>query len=181
MEQQDKELVIPVIREEPYVDAVPVATGGIRVTKRLDSHDEIIEQALRKTHVEVRRVKTERVVDGPQPATRVGDTLIIPVVSEILKIEKQWVVTEEVHITETEAQETVQNRVTLSGEKAEIERIDSAGNVIEPINESTTMVPDLEAAPASMLRRPAASPSPSEPKTRSRPRSILKNRGKESE
>ncbi len=180
MEEQNKDVVIPVIREEPYADVVPVATGGIRVTKRLDSHDEIIEQALRKTHVEVRRVKTERVVDGPQPATRVGNTLIIPVVSEVLQIQKQWVVTEEIHITETEAQETVQNRVTLSGEKAQIERIDSGGHVIAPVNEPIT-TSDQNAAPASILQRPDTSHSPLEPKTRSRPRSILKNRGREQE
>lgn len=180
MEEQNKDVVIPVIREEPYADAVPVATGGIRVTKRLDSHDEIIEQALRKTHVEVRRIKTERVVDGPQPATRVGNTLIIPIISEVLQIQKQWVVTEEIHITETEAQETVQNRVTLSGEKAEVEKIDAAGNVVASMNESTG-ASDQNAAPASVLRRPGASHPPSESKTRSRPRSILKSRGRESE
>jgi stress response protein YsnF len=180
MEEQDKEVVIPVIREEPYVDAVPVATGRVRVTKRLDSHDEIIEQALRKTHVEVKRVKTERVVDGPQPATRVGNTLIVPVVSEVLKIEKQWVVTEEIHITETETQDVVQNRVTLTGEQVEIERIDSAGNVVPAMNESAA-ASDQVARPASVLRRPDTPRSPSEPKTRSRPRSILKSRGRESE
>lgn len=180
MKEQDKDVVIPVIREEPYAETVPVTTGGVRVTKRLDTHDEIIEQALRKTHVEVRRVKTERVVDGPQPATRIGNTLIIPVVSEVLKIQKQWVVTEEIHITETEAQETVQNRVTLTGEKPEIERIDSSGNVVGPMEESN-MTPDQDTGLASMVQRPTTSRSPSEPQTRSRPRSILTNRGREAE
>ena len=125
-----KDVVIPVIREELQADAVPVVTGGVRVTKRTESHDEIVEQELRKTHVEVKRVKTERVVDGPQPAQRAGKTLIVPIVSEVIRIQKQWVVTEEIHITEKEARETVQNKVTLNRERADVERIDEAGNVI---------------------------------------------------
>lgn len=127
MDEQEQSSVIPIIREEAHVDTVPVSTGGVRVTKRSESHDEIIEQELRKSHIDVKRVKTERVVDGPQPARRVGNTLIVPVVSEVLRVQKQWVVTEEIHLTETESQETVQNRVTLNREEAEIERIDSTG------------------------------------------------------
>src|SRR5579875_2162402 len=119
MDEQDQDVVIPVIREELHADAVPVVTGGVRVTKHVESHDEIVEQELRKSHVEVRRVRTDRVVDGPQPAQRVGNELIIPVVSEVLRVQKQWVVTEEIHITQIEASETVQNKVTLTGEAAE--------------------------------------------------------------
>ena len=176
MDEQDQDIVIPVISEELHADAVPVAKGGVRVTKRLQTHDEIIEQALRKSHVDVKRVKTKRVVDGPQPAKRVGNTLIIPVVSEILQIQKQWVVTEEIHITETEAQETVQNRVTLNREEAKVERIDSAGKVIAAVNDSSETA-DKSPEPASILQRPGTSHSASE--TRTRPRSILKKRGRE--
>ena len=130
MPDQNQDVVIPVIREELQADAVPVVTGGVRVTKRTESHDEIVEQELRKTHVEVKRVQIERIVDGPQAVRRVGKTLIVPVVSEVLRIEKQWVLTEEIHITETEASETVQSTVTLNSERAQVERIDESGNVI---------------------------------------------------
>lgn len=175
MDEQDKDLVIPVIREELEAEVVPVATGGIRVTKRLESHDEILEQELRKSHVEVKRVKTERVVDGPQPAKRVGNTLIVPVVSEVLHVEKQWVVTEEIHITELETRETVQNKVTLNGEQAEIERVDSAGNVVAPVSVSSE-IPDESAKVSSILQRGSVPESSSKSKTLGMPRSILKNR-----
>ena len=126
----EKEVVIPIIREEVRADAMPVLTGGVRVIKRMESHDEIIEQELRKSRVEVKRVKMDRVVDGPQSAQRVGKTLIIPVVSEVVRIDKQWVVTEEIHITEREEVETVENQVSVNYETAHIERFDSAGNII---------------------------------------------------
>lgn len=138
MEPKDDELVIPVISEELHADAVPVETGGVRVTKRVDSHEEVLEQELRKGRVEVKRVKTDRVVDGPQPVQRVGNTLVIPVVSEVLRVEKRWVVTEEIHITQTEAREQVQQKVRVNQEHADVERLDEQGNavpVIEPIPE----------------------------------------------
>jgi stress response protein YsnF len=138
MERTDDELVVPVISEELHADAVPVETGGVRVTKRVDSHDEVLEQELRKGRVEVKRVKTDRVVDGPQPVQRVGNTLVIPVVSEVLRVEKRWVVTEEIHITQTEERERVQQKVRVNQERADVERLDEQGNVVagvEPIPE----------------------------------------------
>src|SRR3954452_15648759 len=129
MERTDDELVVPVISEELHADAVPVETGGVRVTKRVDSHEEVLEQELRKGRVEVKRVKTDRVVDGPQPVQRVGNTLVIPVVSEVLRVEKRWVVTEEIHITQTEERERVQQKVKVNQERADVERLDEQGDV----------------------------------------------------
>ncbi len=182
MDEKNEESVIPITREEVHVDAVPVVTGGVRVTKSVESHDEILEQALRKSRVEVKRVITNRVVDGPQPFQRVGDTLIVPVVSEVLKVEKQWVVTEEIHITERQEQETVQNKVTLNREQARVERVDSSGNTVstspepaEEIYEDTTGT----RGPASILRKKNKSGVDS--RRRAPSRSMLKNRGTDAE
>jgi stress response protein YsnF len=116
--------VVPVVSEELHADAIPVETGGVRVVKRVEGHDEILRQELRKGRVEVRRVKTDRVVDGPQQSYRKGDTLIVPVVSEILQVQKQWVVTEEAGNVISSAADSVRDetarlerptRVTNSG------------------------------------------------------------------
>lgn len=175
MDEQDQDIVIPIIREEIHADAVPVVTGGVRVTKHVEMHDEILQQELRKSHVDVKRVKTDRVVDGPQQPRRVGKELIIPVVSEVLRIEKQWVVTEEIHITEVEETETVDQKITVSREQARIERLDNAGNVIGPIDNAIESSSDA-ARPVSMLQQAAPSENPLRKKTSGRARSILKNR-----
>jgi stress response protein YsnF len=156
MEDNREDLVVPVISEELHADAVPVVTGGVRVTKRIHTNDELLEQELRKSHAEVKRVKTNRVVDGPQPVQRVGNTLIIPVVSEVLRVEKHWVVTEEIHITQTEETETVQQTVPVSREEAEIERLDATGNAvgtIEPAAEAAASVSPARTGPASIVER----------------------------
>ena len=180
MDEQDKDVVVPVIREEVHADAVPVVTGGVRVTKRLESHDETVEQELQKSRVEVKRVKTDRVVDGPQPARRVGNTLIVPVVSEVLRIEKQWVVTEEIHLTEVEQRETVQNKVTLNSEEAQVERVDSAGNVISSVEQADERASEAS-KPASILQRKAAAGGASKKKGLSHHRSLVTERKRETD
>ena len=135
-EDNNSEYVVPVVSEELHADAIPVETGSVRVVKRVEGHDEVLQQELRKGRVEVRRIKTDRVVDGPQQVQRNGKTMIIPVVSEVLRVEKQWVVTEEIHITQIEEKETVEQRVTVNREVAEIERVDEAGHVISSAKDS---------------------------------------------
>lgn len=183
MDRQDNEVVVPVLNEELHADAIPVQTGGVRVTKHVEGHDEILEQELRKGRVEVKRVKTDRVVDGPQPVQRVGNTLIVPVVSEVLHVEKRWVVTEEIHLTQTEERETVRQTVTVNQEKAQVERLDQTGDVVSTVDPQTErQTVTSRGAPEILARQPddiAASDTPPptpQRKVLSNSRSILKNR-----
>ena len=131
MADEHGDIVVPVIREEAHVGTVPVQTGAVRVTKSRETHEELIEQELRKGSADVQRVPVHRVVDGPQPPRREGSTFIIPVVSEVLNgCEKQWVVTEEIRIVRTETADLVQQKVELQSERARIERVDEQGRVV---------------------------------------------------
>ena len=85
---------------------------------------------LRPGKVEVKRVRVDRPVDGPQAVVRSGNTLVIPVVSEVLKVERIWVVTEEIYITQTEERKTVNEAVSVNREEVEIERLDREGRVV---------------------------------------------------
>jgi len=176
MNEDENELVVPVVSEELHADAVPVVTGGVRITKRVETHDEVLEQQLRRSHAEVKRVQTNRVVDGPQPIQRVGNTLVIPVVSEVLHIEKQWVVTEEIHITQTEEVETVQHTVPVSREEAEIERLDEAGNAVSTVAPTpevrASTPPGTRTGPASIVERTRAADEANDTTVR-KPRSLL--------
>jgi stress response protein YsnF len=162
----DRDVVIPVVQEEVRADAVPVVTGGIRVTKHVETQNELIEQQLRTSHAEVKRVKMNRVVDGPQPARREGNVLIIPVVSEVIRVQKEWVVTEEIRITQREDVETVQQTVPVNYERAEIERLDESGNAesIENVASESAETPRSiiarrQPATAASARKPLSSRS----------------------
>jgi uncharacterized protein (TIGR02271 family) len=124
--EQDQ-TVVPVLAEELVVDKEAVPTGGIRVHRRVQEHDEVVDLPLLKEHVDVRRVIVDREVEGPLPVRREGDTTIVPIVEEVLVISKRFVLREEVHITRTVHEERHQERVTLKRHEAEIEEVDSGG------------------------------------------------------
>jgi hypothetical protein len=168
----DRDVIVPVVQEQVHVDAQPVVTGGVRVTKHVESHNEVIEQQLRTSHADIKRVKTNRVVDGPQPAQRVGNTLIIPVVSEVTHVEKRWVVTEEIHITQREELETVRQTVPVSHEEAEIERVDESGNAVE----SADVPVESARKPQSIVARAGTGVTQSPARPLSKRRSILKDK-----
>ena len=125
MHESDEEIVIPVIAEQLHVDTVVVPTGGVRVTKRVVQHDQLVEQELAVDKVSIHHVPVNRVVDGPhQPIQQRDGVLIVPIVEEVLKIERQWILKEELHISRN--QETINHRetITLNREEATVERMD---------------------------------------------------------
>ena len=138
-------VVVPVLAEELEAGVRSVPTGGVRVHKRVGEHEEVIDQPLRREQVEVRRVVRNEVVPGPLPVRHEGETMVVPVVKEILKIEKQFVLTEELHITKRTVEERHAETVVLRHQQAEVERIDAAGNPIGPeqvLDEPVTVIPE---------------------------------------
>lgn len=117
------------------MEARPVERGSVRVTKRVVGADDVVEKELRKERVEVERIKVDRPVDGPQEPYRSGDTLIVPVMAQMLHVEKRWVVTEEIHITKHQERETARQTVTVGHEEAKVERLNKAGETIETIQQ----------------------------------------------
>jgi stress response protein YsnF len=188
MQQDEGKIVVPVIQEEVRADAKPVQTGSVRVTKSTETHDELIEQELRKGHAEVKRISINRVVEGPQQPYRSGNTLVVPVVSEMLQgCEKQWVLTEEIRITQLEKTQVVQQEVPVSTEHVRVERLDAQGNVTSteaepvesPIVEEASAEESVRETPRvaipSIVNRPTAATAPGR-KVLSSPKGILGNR-----
>ena len=99
----------------------------MRVNRRLLEHDETVELPLVKERVDVRRVLIDRDVEGPLPVRREGETTIIPIVEEVLIVEKRYRLKEEVHVTRTAREELHRETVTLRRQEAEVEQFDAEG------------------------------------------------------
>src|SRR5688572_3270699 len=129
-----QEEVVPVIAEEVVVEKKPVQTGAVRVNRRLLEHDETVEVPLRKEHLDVRRVVVDCDVDGPLPVRRDRETIIIPIVEEVLVVEKRYRLKEEIHISRTVQQELHKEQVTVRRQEAQIEQLDAEGRsrTVEP-------------------------------------------------
>jgi len=127
--QAGQGLVVPVIREEIRVDRQAVEGGGVRVHKRVEEREEVVEQPTFREEVTVERVALGRPLDQAIGSRQEGDTLIIPVLEEMLVVEKRLVLKEEVRITKRRINEVEQARVLLREEHVEIEQLDDTGSV----------------------------------------------------
>jgi len=125
-----EETVIPVVTEELQVDKERVPTGGIRVQKLVREHEELVDMMLAKDEVDIRRVVIGRDVDGPIPVRREGETIVIPVVEEVLVVEKRFRLKEELHINRRTHKEPHRETVTLKSEEAVVERVDAEGQTV---------------------------------------------------
>lgn len=137
-QQQDltagEELRIPVIREEAVVRTREVERGGVRIHKTVNEREEVVEQPTMREDVDVERVAIGRVIDTVPEVREEGDTLIIPVLEEMLVVEKRLVLKEEIRVTKRRTTETEQARVVLNEEQVTIERLgeQSVGEQFRP-------------------------------------------------
>lgn len=126
------EVVIPLVAEELKIGREQVLTGGVRVHKKVEERAETIIEPILQEKVTVERVAVNRYVDSAPPVRYEGDVMIVPLVEEVLVIEKRLVVREEIRITKSREQTERRQEVVLRSERAEIERIapenDSQGN-----------------------------------------------------
>jgi len=129
-QERPEEVAIPVVSEEIHPGTRQVVTGGVRVVKRTVPHEEILQRELRHDRVEVKRVQVNREVDGPLAPREEEDTLVVPVMEEVLRVERVWVLKEEIHIRRITSAEMHEERVTVSRQEAEVQRLDAAGNPV---------------------------------------------------
>lgn len=118
--------VVPLIEESVTLEKRWVDQGGFRVTKRVDAHEQLVEQALRAVEVEVERRPVGELLAGmvaPAPRQE-GATWILSVVEEVLVTEKRLMLKEEIRITRSESSHTHSERVNLRREEVSIERLE---------------------------------------------------------
>ena len=114
--------IIPVLRETIRVSKREVETGRVIVHKTVTERDEAVEMLLKRTDVSVERVPVNRVVSEAPGSRQEGDTLIIPILEEVLVVEKRLVLKEELHIRKDNSERTVHETVRLRSEEVRIEQ-----------------------------------------------------------
>jgi uncharacterized protein (TIGR02271 family) len=114
---------IPVVDEEERINKREVVTGRVRIRTRVEEADETVRGTLDEEVVEVERVPVDRIVEAAPAVRQDGDVTIIPVMEEVLVVEKRLVLKEELHVRRRRKQESVEVPVTLRRERVEVERL----------------------------------------------------------
>lgn len=119
----DEFLVVPVLAETLHVDKRAVEAGRVRVSKTVQERVETVDVPLLAEEVNVERVAVNRVIESAPPIRYEGDVMIVPLVEEVLVVEKRLMLREELHITKRQTQRHDHREVTLRSEQATVERI----------------------------------------------------------
>ena len=120
----DEEVVIPVVAEEVEVGRRRVETGKVRVRKTVRTTEQVVDEPVFREEVEVERIKIDRVIDAPVGPRQEGDVLIVPLLEEVLVVEKRLILREEIRITRRRSEHRDAQTVTLRSEEATVERIE---------------------------------------------------------
>ena len=118
-----EEVVIPIVEEMLSVDKRTVVTGGVRLVKRVTEREEVVDEPLLREAVRVERVSINQIVTEAPPARQEGDTLIVPVLEEVLVTEKRLLLKEEIRITRSQATVSDPQTITLRAEHAILEEL----------------------------------------------------------
>ena len=123
-------LTIPVVAEQLAVGTRTVDTGrGVRIHKTVIEQPVTIDERLVRDEVEIKHVAVDRIVALEEaPTTRhEGDTMIVPILEEVLVVERRVRIKEELHITRIQREDTHREAVVLKAEQVSIERFDESG------------------------------------------------------
>jgi uncharacterized protein (TIGR02271 family) len=119
-------LVVPVLVEELEVQKRVVETGKVRLTKVVHERETLVDEPLLRDEVEVTRVPIQRVVEAPPPVREDNGMTIIPVVEEVLVVEKRWMLREEIHIRKQRIETHQPQHIMLHSEEVQVERVPRA-------------------------------------------------------
>jgi stress response protein YsnF len=116
------EIVVPLRAEELVVSRRKVEGDVVRVATVTREREQQIDEELRHDRVEITRVPIGRRVDSAPPVREEGDVTIMPVLEEIVVVERQLILKEEIHIRHVRTTERHQETVVLREQDAVITR-----------------------------------------------------------
>jgi uncharacterized protein (TIGR02271 family) len=120
-------LTVPVIAEELSVEKRQVEMGRARITKHVREHEQIVDEPLLRQEVAIEHVPINQAWEGAPPTVRYeGETLIIPLLEEVLVVEKRLMLKEELHISRIQKTVHEPQRVILRSEEVTVERVEPA-------------------------------------------------------
>ncbi len=118
--------VIPVIEEQLQVGKKVVETGSVRVSKTVHEEEVNVETPVVVEKLDIERIPINQYVESAPPAVRYeGDVMIVPILEEVVVVQKRLRLVEELRITKRQEHTQVSQPVVLRREEVNVERRDN--------------------------------------------------------
>ena len=119
--------VLTLVEEVARVEKRDVVTGRVRIATRTDTVDQTVRETLEGQTVEVSRVSVDRMLLPGEPVPQIrteGDLTVIPVLEEVLVVEKRLVLKEELRVLRRVETGVFEETVALHRQSAVIDHLD---------------------------------------------------------
>ena len=123
MPAKPEEVIVPLHAEEISISKEEMETGRVRLSTVTREHEQLVDELLTNEHVEIERVPIGKPVDTKPEVRQEAEKIIVPVVEEVLVLERRLVLKEEVHIRRVRGTERHQERVKLRKQEAVVTRV----------------------------------------------------------
>ena len=122
---------LTLLAEELSVGREAVETGRVRVSKQTHTREVAVEESLLRESAEIEKIPIGRQIFEMPPVRHEGETIVVPIVEEILHTERRLILKEEVRITRRKTTEQFHDRVTLRYQEAVVTRVQSASEAVD--------------------------------------------------
>jgi uncharacterized protein (TIGR02271 family) len=120
--EESRAAAIPVFEEELRVDKTVSEIDRVLISTSVLERTEYADLELRSGEATVERVPVNLVVELPPAIRQEGDTIIVPILEEIMVVEKRLLLKEEIHIRRQEIVQHIRQPVRLRSEEVSLER-----------------------------------------------------------
>ena len=110
------------LAEELSVTKEKVETGRVRISTRTHEREVLIDENLARERIEIETVPVGLRIDAVPEVRQEGDTTIVPVVEEVLVVERHLTLKEEIRIKRVRTTERHQEKVMLRHQEAVVTR-----------------------------------------------------------
>lgn len=131
------DVVIPLHDESVTVGKQRVERSRVRVSTRISEREEMVREALDQEEATVTHVPIDREIDAYPGIRQEGDVTVIPLVEEVLVVERRLVLREELHIRKNRRTVEVEQPVTLRSEEAVVERVTAPPTPVRSPNQTS--------------------------------------------
>ena len=122
VEETNDDPRLQLFAEDFSVNKETLETGRVRVATRTYEREALIDEDLARERVEIETVPVGRRIDAVPEVRQQGDITIVPVVEEVLFVERRLMLKEEVYIRRVRTTEHHQEKVMLRHQEAGVSR-----------------------------------------------------------
>jgi uncharacterized protein (TIGR02271 family) len=119
---KEEPIIIPVIQEQLTVGKQVIDTAKVTIRKHVTEETTSVNMPLVQEGYRVERVPVNKVVDTVPEVRHEGDNIIIPVLREVVVVQKKYEIIEEVHVIKEKTTTQHQQDIALKKEEITIQR-----------------------------------------------------------